>query len=1082
MQDSAATSCAVRPPLSSPVNLRRTHRGCRSREARERRLHLHRGLSRAFFHDEDYYDEHCSAVSTSDYDHADRFSGHSPNGDIHCGEGARHGFIRFSGRAPNGEDQHDDNSPLGGGHGQSTCPPGVDIHTHFSIFHLNVCGFDVGAHTHLLDTLLSLQDFPEFVAITETHLTPTIEIPKLSRYHLVSRRDRPDHRGWGGVALFARHDVFESIVFIKESDTLELTWHTLHSDIGPLLLDVWYRPPKKGEVTTIKAFDKELEGFQDYVGRIVVGDMNVHNEPWLKHSNGTSPEGTELEAVCTAHGLSQRVKKPTRGIHLLDLVLTDLGKHVKCSVGPGILDNDHFSVLAVADITVPTSEPRSRECFEIAKANWKDLNRAFSTVDWASFFANASPDTAAASLTEKILTTARRFIPTKTTTTRPYEHPWIDDECRRLLAQKHAAVGTDGFAAARDACTVGFSAAQARFLHDTKETLRKASAKDWWKYSKELMSKASGTENIPPLKSSNGWAKKPQEKATLLSQTFSDKAKLPDPVDNEFTPVLRSSEELAGFMRIRVRTVRKILKGLDESSGTGPDLLPAVILRRCAKVLALPIALLSRMCLNFGRWPETWRMHWIHPLHKRKSRADPINYRGVHLTPQIAKVVERAVGSTFVPWMQKHSFGEHQYAYSNGKSHRDVLAVNVCSWLLAFEDGNAVGLYCSDVAGAFDRVCKDRMCEKLRASGLPPSVVAFLESWLEDRVSHVVVSGVQSVEEILANSVFQGTVLGPPLWNAFYADARFSVRRLGFTETVFADDFNCWLILDKGISAEDAVLLLSKGQCNLHAWGYANGVVFDPTKEVFIVMRRREAVGEKFKLLGLTFDSQLLMHAGTRKIATEAGWGLQSILRAAKYFSTPEVFRLYKAYVLSFIESGAPGYYHAAPSVLECIDRVQRRFLRVLGMSEEHALLNFRLAPLVLRRDIGILGFLHRVNLGQVSEQIRQLFPPTGPRRSASSGIAGRVRGATAFHTKQFFDRVTATPSEQFKRSIFGMVQCYNALPQRVVDQKTVSASQGCLQESVKTRAREGFDGWQDIFSVGRRYASVLRFQAFFLE
>ena len=73
MQDSAATSCAVRPPLSSLVNLRRTHRGCRSREARERRLHLHRGLSRAFFHDEDYYDEHCSAVSTSDYDHADRF-------------------------------------------------------------------------------------------------------------------------------------------------------------------------------------------------------------------------------------------------------------------------------------------------------------------------------------------------------------------------------------------------------------------------------------------------------------------------------------------------------------------------------------------------------------------------------------------------------------------------------------------------------------------------------------------------------------------------------------------------------------------------------------------------------------------------------------------------------------------------------------------------------------------------------------------------------------------------------------------------------------------------------------------------
>ena len=60
-----------------------------------------------------------------------------------------------------------------------------------------------------------------------------------------------------------------------------------------------------------------------------------------------------------------------------------------------------------------------------------------------------------------------------------------------------------------------------------------------------------------------------------------------------------------------------------------------------------------------------------------------------------------------------------------------------------------------------------------------------------------------SDDQALANSVFQGTVLGPPLWNYFYADARFSVRNLGFTETVFADDFNCWTPLDKDVSEEE---------------------------------------------------------------------------------------------------------------------------------------------------------------------------------------------------------------------------------------------------------------------------------------
>ena len=85
----------------------------------------------------------------------------------------------------------------------------------------------------------------------------------------------------------------------------------------------------------------------------------------------------------------------------------------------------------------------------------------------------------------------------------------------------------------------------------------------------------------------------------------------------------------------------------------------------------------------------------------------------MHSTPQLAKVVDRSVGSVFVPWLAENGYGEHPYAYSHGKSHRDVLAVNVCSWLLALEDGLAVALYCSDVSGAFDRACKDRSFGKV---------------------------------------------------------------------------------------------------------------------------------------------------------------------------------------------------------------------------------------------------------------------------------------------------------------------------------------------------------------------------------
>ena len=151
-------------------------------------------------------------------------------------------------------------------------------------------------------------------------------------------------------------------------------------------------------------------------------------------------------------------------------------------------------------------------------------------------------------------------------------------------------------------------------------------------------------------------------------------------------------------------------------------------------------------------------------------------------------------------------------------------------------------------------------------------------------------------------------------------------------------------------------------------------------------------------MLGVIFDAQLLMHKGVRKIAVEAGWRLKSILRSRAYFTTPELMRLYKAHILSYIESGVAGYFHACDSTLACVDRVQARFLRAVGLTEEEALLNFRLAPLSMRRCIAILGFLHRVVLGLTSTQIGELFPLAAA-NEAGDHISAQVRGVAQKHS-----------------------------------------------------------------------------------
>ena len=110
-------------------------------------------------------------------------------------------------------------------------------------------------------------------------------------------------------------------------------------------------------------------------------------------------------------------------------------------------------------------------------------------------------------------------------------------------------------------------------------------------------------------------------------------------------------------------------------------------------------------------------------------------------------------------------------------------------------------------------MCKERLGAKLRFTGLPAIVVSFLESWLEDRVACVVVSGAKSDDQVLANSVFQGTVLGPPLWNYLYADARFSVRHHAFTEIVFAEDLNAFRAFT--LATPNASVMVANNACQI---------------------------------------------------------------------------------------------------------------------------------------------------------------------------------------------------------------------------------------------------------------------------
>ena len=145
------------------------------------------------------------------------------------------------------------------------------------------------------------------------------------------------------------------------------------------------------------------------------------------------------------------------------------------------------------------------------------------------------------------------------------------------------------------------------------------------------------------------------------------------------------------------------------------------------------------------------------------------------------------------------------------------------------------------------------------------------------------------------------------------------------------------------------------------------------------------------------------------------------------------LFSLYKSHILPFIESGMSAYYHAHPSILKLIDEIQDSFCESMHISKRDAMLDFNLAPLALRRDIEMLGILHKVALGIAPMPLQELF-----KQNSCDLQSFGFHNGTIFHSRKLRDSVGVNSPVMMKRSLFGLVFVYNRLAQSVVNANSV--------------------------------------------
>ena len=203
---------------------------------------------------------------------------------------------------------------------------------------------------------------PHVVCLQETWLDASSKNVDIPGYEIISRRDRHEGENRGGIMTLRRWD-FNGLVHIGNAKSEEeRSWHFLKVGVDTILIGNWYRPGSTIHDGFSALYNETAEYFSQVSGIVLVGDLNIHHQRWLRHSNANTNIGAEMKCYCDFHGLFQLVKEPTRNEYLLDLVITDM---VGSSASVLSKIADHQAVLVKLPIPEVTEMAMTREVWKL---------------------------------------------------------------------------------------------------------------------------------------------------------------------------------------------------------------------------------------------------------------------------------------------------------------------------------------------------------------------------------------------------------------------------------------------------------------------------------------------------------------------------------------------------------------------------------------------------------------------------------------------------------------------------------------------------------------------------------------------